>query len=164
MIRRRSMLVCCLGVASVLSPWGEPCASASASKTALAIVTQKASSIDSLTLRELKRLYTGEQVVSPDGKRIVPLNHAPKSPERVEFERIVLGMSPDEVGRFWIDRKIRGQPGPPKSVPSVELLRRVVASLLGAIVYLKLADVSRDLKVIKVDGKGPGDPGYPLEY
>jgi hypothetical protein len=164
MTRRRWLLISCWGVASLLSPWNDSTASAASGKSVLAIVTQKGSALEGLTLRELKRLYLGEHLGAPDGKRLMPLNQAASSPQRVGFERLVLGMSPDEATRFWIDRKIRGQSGPPKSVPSVELLRRVVASLPGAVTYLERAEVVGDLKVLKIDGKAPGDPGYPLEF
>jgi hypothetical protein len=164
MTRRRWLITCSGGIASLLLAWSVAPASAAPGKVALAIVTQKASALNDLTTRELKRLYLGEQVATPDGKKIVPLNQAAKSPDRVAFEQIVLGMSPDEVSRFWIDRKIRGQPGPPKSVPSVDLLRRVIASLPGTVVYLKTTELNADLKVITIDGKKPGEPGYALQY
>jgi hypothetical protein len=73
-------------------------------------------------------------------------------------------MSPDEVGRFWIDRKIRGQPGPPRAVSSVDLLRRVAASLPGTVAYLRTSEVGAELKVLRIEGKRPGEPGYPLEH
>jgi hypothetical protein len=164
MIRRRSLLLCCPGLVSLLATWSEPAANAAPRKVTLAIIMQKASSVDDLTIRELKRLYLGEHLGAPDGKKLLPLNQAANSPDRVGFERLVLGMAPDEASRFWIDRKIRGQHGAPKSIPSAELLLRVVASLPGAIAYLTRTDVGTELKVIKIDGKSPGEPGYPLEY
>jgi hypothetical protein len=41
-------------------------------------------------------------------------NHAAHSTDRIGFDQTVLRMGPDEVNRFWIDRKIRGLPGPPR--------------------------------------------------
>lgn len=161
---RRLLLALGLGVATLVGAWSDVDASASAKKAALALVTQKSSGLDGLTLREVKRLYLGEHVDAPDGKRLVPMNQAPRSPERDEFERLVLRMSADEVGRFWIDRKIRGQSGPPRAVPSLDLLRRAAATVPGTIVYLKTSDVGSDLKVLRVEGKRPGEPGYPLQY
>jgi hypothetical protein len=73
-------------------------------------------------------------------------------------------MSTDEVGRYWIDRRIRGQSGPPKSVPSVDLLRRLAAKLEGAVIYIAVEDITPELKLIRIDGKFPRQPGYRLEY
>jgi ABC-type phosphate transport system substrate-binding protein len=161
---RRRWLVGFLGFVTILASWSDGAVRAAPGKTTLAIVAQKASALDGLTMRELKRAYIGEHVGGPDGTKIIPLNQGSGSPERVEFERLVLGMSPDDVARFWMDRKIRGQSGAPKSVPSAELLRRVVATLPGAIGYLARTDVGTDLKLLEIDGKRPGEPGYPLEY
>lgn len=153
-----------LGTVTLCGSWHVEGAHAAAGKAALALVTQKTSSLDGLTLREVKRLYLGEHLDTPDGKKLVPLNQAARSPERGEFERLVLNMAPDEVGRFWIDRKIRGQSGPPRAVSSLDLLRRAAASMPGAVVYLKPSEVGAELKVLRVEGKRPGEPGYPLEY
>jgi hypothetical protein len=135
---------------------------AAPAKSILVIVTQKESALAELSLRELKRLFTSEEVTGPDGTRVVPLNHPSGSPTRMAFDRLVLKMSPDEVGRFWIDRKIRGQTGSPKAIPSVEVLRRAVATLAGTVTYLNLNDVTADLKVVNVEGKRPTDKDYAL--
>jgi len=81
----------------------------------------------------------------------------------IAFDKLVLEMSPDEVGRYWIDRKIRGQTGAPRTLPSVDLVRRVVASLGGTIAYLRATDVTADLEVLTIDCHHPTDPGYPLK-
>ena len=49
------------------------------------------------------------------------------------FDNVVLGMDAERVGQFWIDRKIRGGSGPPRTVESLTTLRRVVEKLPGAI-------------------------------
>ena len=164
MTRRCVATVWCGSLLCLLLLWSKPGNSGPEAKVKLAVVTQKASPLERLSARELKRLYLGEHVAGPDGQKLVPLNQAARSPDRVGFERVVLGMSEDEASRFWIDRKIRGQPGPPKAVPSPELLRRAVASLAGTITYLRASDVGPDLKIVKIDDKGPTDAGYSLQY
>ena len=128
----------------------------------LIVVTQKASVLTDLSLRELKRLYQSEPVNGPDGSLLVPLNQAPGTPARVAFDQLVLKMSPDAMARYWIDRKIRGQTAAPRSVPSLDLLRRAVASVPGTLTYLAASDVTPELKVLTIDGKRPTDPGYVL--
>jgi len=144
-----------------LSLGAAPLAAAPPRQT-LVIVTQRNAGLSEISLRQLKHLYTGEQVEGPAGSALIPLNHAPRAPLRVAFDRLVLNMNADEVGRFWIDRKIRGQTGAPRAVPNIELLRRVVATLPGTLTYLDVNDVTPELKVLRVDGSAPGDPDYPL--
>jgi len=91
------------------------------------------------------------------------LNHPAQSPERVAFDQVVLKMTPDQTGRFWIDRKIRGQPAAPRSVAPRELLRKFVAASPGAVTYLRDSEVDAQLKVLAIEGKRPQDAGYPLQ-
>lgn len=163
MLSRRRWLSECLMLGS-LPVLGGRFAGAATSSVKLVIVVQPASPLSELSLRELKRLYTSEQMTDPAGNRLLPLNQPPGSPDRVGFDRTVLQMDPDTVGRFWIDRKIRAQPGAPRSVSPLELLQRAVAAIPGAIAYMREADVDSKLKVLVINGKRPSDADYPLAY
>jgi hypothetical protein len=132
-------------------------------KTRLAIVVSKDSPVSDISFYELKRLYLGE-LVNASGKRLLPLNLTPVSPERTAFDKAVLGMSPEAIARYWVDRKIRGDSGPPKSIEPLDLLQRVVARLDGAVGYVPVNAIRPELKAIRIDGKAPGDSGYPIEF
>lgn len=147
-----------LATAGVSSPVG-----AGEPKVRLAIVVAKDSPVTNLSIYELKRLYLGERV-NAAGKRLVPFNLAPLSRERAGFDKTVLGMAPDAIARYWVDRKIRGESGPPKTVDPADVLQRVVVKLDGGVGYAPLNDLRPDVKTVHIDGKGPNDPGYPLEF
>jgi len=110
------------------------------------------------------RIFTISRVNDDSGRRLIPYNHLPRSPDRMGFDRIVLGFTADEVSQFWIDRKIRGQPGPPRSVDSLALLLKLVPRLPGAISYARASQFAKGIRVVRVNGKLPSDPGYPLVY
>jgi len=116
-----------------------------------------------LSFADLRQLYRGKQV-SVSGTKLVPFNHPANSPDRVAFDRIVLGMSPEEVGRYWIDQRIRGGDSPPRTIDSVALLVRVVGALPGAFAYVREGFSASDLKVVSLDGRSPNDHHYPLSY
>jgi len=128
----------------------------------LAIVAAKDSPVNALSLYELKHLYLGEYINGPDGKRLISLNRAPGSPERVAFDAAVLGMSPDQDTAYWIDRRIRGQSGSPRAIAQGDLAQRIVAHLPGGVTYVRLDEVRPDVKVLRIDSKLPTDPGYPV--
>jgi hypothetical protein len=128
----------------------------------LAIVVGKDFPLDNLSFGELKRLYMGDPV-DAHGKRLIPLALQNRSPERAQFDRTVLGMSPDAVARYWVDRRIRGESGPPKAIDSPQILLRVVDKLDGALGYVRADAVSGAVKVLRIDGKSPSDPGYRLQ-
>jgi hypothetical protein len=145
---------------AVLSPVGAQ-VHASTAQTLLVIVGN-ATGMTDISLAMLRRAFQSEPAQSPSGKRLVPFNHALNSPERTLFDRAVLGLEPDEVGRFWINRRIRDEGLPPKTLPSMDLAVRVVASFPGAITYVKADTVTSGVRVLRVDGKLPGEPGYLL--
>jgi len=133
-------------------------------EVALAIIVAPGSKLTSISVADLRRVFESERLTDPEGNRLIALNHPPKTPDRVGFDQAVLGRDPEEVGRFWIDRKIRGGSGPPRTVESLATLRRVVEKLPGAIGYIRPAQLSGEVRAIRVDGKLPEDPGYPVRY
>jgi len=136
--------------------------SAHAEPPRLALVVARDSALQQLSRFELKKLYLGAHIVDPSGERIVPFNQAAMAPDRVAFEAKVLGMSPDEVASYWIDRKIRGQSGAPKAVGSPDLVQKVVSKVDHSIAYVRLDQVRPEVRVIAIDGKLPTDAAYQL--
>jgi hypothetical protein len=131
---------------------------------ALAIIVSPTSKLSNVSMADLRRVFESERLTDPDGTKLIALNHPPKTVDRVGFDQVVLEMDPEAVGRFWIDRKIRGGNGPPRTVESLATLRRVVEKLPGAIGYIRPGQLSNEVRAIRVDGKLPEDPGYPVRY
>jgi len=135
-----------------------------ADRMILAVFVAKDSALQNLTMNELRRIFMNADDSAFSGQRSVPFNHPAHSTDRIGFDQTVLRMNPDEVSRFWIDRKIRGLPGPPRAVDSLSQLLRLVARSSGGIGYARPAQVSRDVRVIRVDGKLPSEGGYPVQF
>lgn len=72
----------------------------------------------------------------PGGGGIVAFNLVPGSEERVSFDRAALRLTPEQVSRYWIDRRIRGGQPPPRAVSSPLLAVRLVRELRNAIGYV----------------------------
>ncbi|MDX2050774.1 MAG: hypothetical protein SFV15_00165 [Polyangiaceae bacterium] len=126
----------------------------------LAVIVPKASWLSGVSLQELRRVYQGE-LDSLGGRRVLPLNQPPRTEVRERFDRSVLKMNAEEVARYWIDRRIRGRSGAPKSVPT-RLMAPVVAKLPNSVGYVTLSAVNAGVKILPVDGRLPGEPGYRL--
>jgi hypothetical protein len=125
----------------------------------LVVVVAKGSPLTNISRAELKRCFTG-QPVTAGGKTLYPFNAAPLSPDRVGFDKAVLSMSSEEAGRFWVDRKVRGQGGPPRSLPSAAHMAKVAAKFPGAIGYLSADQLTSDVQAVKVDGIPYTDSSY----
>jgi hypothetical protein len=126
----------------------------------LVVVVARNSPIERLSRFELKKLYLGANLQAPGGERVIAFHQLYSAPDRVAFERGVLGMDPEELTRYWIDRKIRGEGGAPRVVGSAELLQRVVSHISQSVGYVRLDQVGPELRVIPIDGRLPGDAGY----
>lgn len=127
----------------------------------LVVVVAKGSSLTSISRSDLRRCFLGEQV-SAGGKTLVPFNAAINTPERTGFDKTLLGMSPDQVGRFWVDRKVRGQSGAPRSLPSPAHIAKVAAKFPGAIGYLTADQLTSDIQAVAVDGVAYSDARYDI--
>lgn len=133
-------------------------------RVVLAVLVARNAATQDLSMSALRRIFTNEGDTDASDQRYVPFNHPPHTTDRMAFDKLVLGMSADEVSQFWIERKIRGMPGPPRSVDSLSLLLRLIARLPGAIGYARPSQVAGDVRAIRVNGKLPNDPAYPLAF
>lgn len=159
---RRTFLLgsACVAASAALPPFARSARADLGNR--LAIVVAKTSSLLGLSQYELEKLYLGTALHNPAGERIVPFNQPPKSPDRIAFDASVLGMTPEQNARYWIDRRIRGQAGAPKSIGPADLLQRVISKLNHSIAYVRFSEVRADVRVIAIDGKVPSDPAYGL--
>ena len=133
---------------------------ASADGKRLVVVVARASSVTNVSRLDLKRSFLGEPITIGN-TRLAPFNAEPNSDARAGFDLSVLGMTPDQIGRFWVDRKVRGQGAAPRSLPAIHLAK-VIAKFPGAIGYLQVDQLTADVKPIKVDGVAHGDPRYSI--
>lgn len=114
----------------------------------IAVIAHPDVPADELSQSELRALFTLTRTYWPDGSRAVPFNYPPHSATRVEFDRGVLGMDPDQVARFWLERRIRGQAASIRSAGNPALLVKVVTRLPGSVTYVPASAVAEGVKVV----------------
>jgi len=128
----------------------------------LIVVVSHATPLTDASTALLRRAFLGEVAEYASGKRLIPVNHPLNTPGRVQFDRIVLGLQPDEIGRFWVDRRIRDQSGPPRTLPSAEIALRFVMAMPGGITYVTADQLNDKVRALTIDGVASGAPGYLL--
>jgi hypothetical protein len=136
-----SLLACTLLIA-------ELCAPARASDQALMVIANANAGVRTISRDELEAIFALSRRSWPNGTRIVVLNLESGTPERTHFDHAVLGMPPDRVARFWIDRRTRGGGDAPRRVPSAALMMRVIPALAGSIGYAPEAPLTPGMKRI----------------
>jgi hypothetical protein len=161
MTTRRAFLIGCGGsvVGLASGTFSQPAWAGSPGEP-LAVIVSKDSALNNLSLFELKRLYLGDPMTSPDGKNLIALNRGTSAIERIGFDESVLAMTQEQAARYWIDRRIRGQSGAPKSVDPSAVVQRIASRLAGSVAYVLHREVTDQVKVVSIDGKTPGQAGY----
>lgn len=129
----------------------------------LAVITSPSSSIREITLTELRWLYLGRTTRWPDGERIVLLVRPETSFEQGVFLKRVVEMADIDYAQHWIGEVFRGRAAsPPIVARSTAEAKQVVAEDPHAIAYIRASDADASVRVVRIDGKLPQDPGYPL--
>lgn len=133
-------------------------------KPAIAIVTHRDTSVDDLSFVELRRVFLGDRQFWPDGSRVVLLVRAPVARERDIVLSKIYRMGESEFKQYWIAKVFRAEASSkPRIVYSTDMTRELVTALPGAVGFLPADEVTSSMKVLRINGRRPGDAGYPLQ-
>lgn len=132
--------------------------------TPIAIVVHPQTRISSLSFAQLRKIFLGEQQFWEGTRsRVTLLVRAPVAKERDVVLRQIYQMSEGQFRQYWIAKLFRAEvPAGPKVVYSSNMTKELVAAIPGAIAFMPAADAA-NLKVLRIDGKLPGEAGYPLQ-
>src|SRR5689334_23669291 len=134
-----------------------------AAGTSLAIVVRQDVPVDDISFAEVRKLFLGERQFWTPKLRVVLLMRAPVAPEREIVLRSIYQMSEAQFRQYWISKVFRAEVSSgPKIVYSNEMATELVAAIPGAVAFVDASQVPKGLKVLRIDGKLPGDKGYPL--
>jgi len=129
----------------------------------LALVSNKANSVTVMTLPDLVKICKGQVNHWPDGKPVTFITRNPSLPEmRLVLEKIY-GMPKEEVSTL-ITTANHGRANHPAIVvvDSDDALVQRVESTAGAVGLVDVYSITGGVRVVKVAGKLPLEPGYPL--
>jgi hypothetical protein len=140
------------------------CASASlAAARDLAVVANKGDSVTVLAMPDLVKICKAQTNRWPDGKPVTFIMRAPGTPEmKILLEKVF--ELPEPQVRELITTANHGRTNHPAIivVESDEDLVNKVASIPGAVGVVDVYAINSSVAVIKVAGKLPLEPGYPL--
>ncbi len=133
-------------------------------RQAIAIVVNPKSAVTDISFAELRRIFLGEQQFWPDRSKITLLVRAPVAPEREVVLNEIYGMDEDQFRQYWIGKMFRAEvAGGPKIVYSSDMAINLVGVIPGSITFVLASAVTPNARVLRIDGKLPSDPGYPLK-
>ena len=130
----------------------------------VAVVVHPQNPVRTMSFDQLRRVFLAQQQFWPGRARINLLVNAPQQPERAVVLRRIFSMSEDQYRQFWIAKVFRAEvPSAPATARSSDEVRRAVLATPGTIGFLRLSEVGSEVRVLRIDGKYPGEAGYPLQ-
>ena len=156
---RMALVLGCLVVFSLVSIR----AAGTPADTDVAIVVNSANPVSNLPLSELRKIYFGDRQYWKGNLPVLLLMRSHGAHEREVVLRVVFEMSEERYAKYWVAKVMRAEVSdPPASLYSFGMLQEGVRGNPGAIGYVNANDVRPGIKVLRIDGLLPGEPGYPL--
>ena len=129
----------------------------------VAVVVQPDTPVSNLSLAEVRKIFLGDRQYWTANMPVVLLIRAPVARERDVVLKTIYQMSESQFKQYWIAKIFRAESvSAPKVVYSNDMASDLVTALPGAIAFIDSRDVRPGTKVVRVDGRLPGEPGYTL--
>lgn len=130
----------------------------------LAIVVNLANPIKNLSTVELRSLFLERTSYWPNGRRIAVAMLDYQYTERRSALRQIYRMDENAYQGYFIHAVFRGDVfTAPRTLASPELMRKFVFNAPGAIGYVRSSDLDNTVKVVKIEGRLPGEKNYSLQ-
>lgn len=131
------------------------CWSCAAQAKQLAVVADKGNAISNLSAADLIKIFNAHNRTWPDGKAITVVMKDPSSADMQLVLHKLLNMTPDQARTF-----IQSHRDAIMVADSDDAVVRFVSSSRGAIGIIDLYSLTKDINVLKIDGKLPVEQGY----
>jgi ABC-type phosphate transport system substrate-binding protein len=153
-----------LGVALLAAPSrARVVASEPLASEPLAIVVNRSNPMNEVSLADLRKIYRGQRGRWSNGRRVTIVMRDPGTPERDAILRSLYGLDEVEYRRGFLQAIFTGEASDaPKMLATPNGVLRFVFNVPGAIGYVRASEVDSSVKMLRVDGRLPGDAGYKL--
>jgi ABC-type phosphate transport system substrate-binding protein len=134
------------------------------SDAVIAVIVNGENPVDQLSLSELQRIVLGERRSWTARIPVVLMMRNEESRERILLLQKACHMTDAEYHQHWTGKIFRGEvTSEPVSLPSVGTALNFVSSIKGGISFVDSASVRPGIKIMRIDGRLPGEQGYPLQ-
>jgi hypothetical protein len=129
----------------------------------IAVLVNPSNPVNELSLSDLRRMLTGDRRYWQGNVQVKLILPEPGTWERAQVLTIVLKVNDAEFTKEWMERIFRGEATDlPPSLTSTASAERYLISTPGGITFMRAKGSLGQLKVLRLDGKLPGDSGYVL--
>jgi ABC-type phosphate transport system substrate-binding protein len=141
-------------------------ANAQCSSGGLVVVVNKANPTESLSMAQLRKLILGDVRSWPDRKPVMLVSRELSSDVFKCVLSSIVRMSDAEYRRYIMSTEFRGgDPLPVRTVNSGVGAAKIIAGSAGSIAVVQAAElpaITGTVRIVRVNGKEPGEAGYPL--
>ena len=129
----------------------------------IAVVVHPDTPITNLSMAEVRKVFLGDRQYWSTNVPVVLLIRAPAARERDVVLKTIYQMSDAQFKQYWIAKIFRAESASaPKVVYSNDMANELVSAIPGAIAFIDSREVRPGAKIVRVDGKLPGEAGYQL--
>ncbi len=129
----------------------------------IAVVTNPETPVNELSLAEVRKVFLGERQYWKSNMPVILLVRAPVAREREVVLKSIYQMTESQFKQYWVAKIFRSEAvSAPKIVYSADMTNQLLTVIPGSIAFMEAKAVAPGLKVLKVDGRLPGEPGYSL--
>jgi ABC-type phosphate transport system substrate-binding protein len=132
----------------------------------LAVVVNKSNSVDSLSIAQLRKMILGDMRTWPDHKQVALIARFPSSKVFQCMLSSIVHLSVGEYQRYVINAEFRGDDPMTIQIAASDITAgRAVSTTAGSFAVVEansLAAIGGAVKILRIDGKALGQPGYPL--
>jgi ABC-type phosphate transport system substrate-binding protein len=128
----------------------------------VAVVVNDHNPVTKMSRVELRKIFAGEERSWSAGLPIRIFVRAPGTDERIALLKL-LGMTEGAYKQYWTLQVFRGEAQTePFTLPSNGMQREALIAYPGAVALVSFQDVKAGMKVLRIEGRRPGEAGYSL--
>ena len=129
----------------------------------LAVIVHPKNPVTKLSFSEFRAYMKVERQFWPSRKRCEIYLPSKKTATHKILLKKVYRMSNKKLQKYWVRKMFSGEiPSKPSYVPSSKAAISQVLRSEGGLSIVPLEDVGTKVRVLLIDGKKPGQAGYPL--
>jgi ABC-type phosphate transport system substrate-binding protein len=129
----------------------------------VAIIVNRNNPVDELSFKELRALFELQQQFWKNGERVSLVTQKAGLPEKQVVLETVYHRSEDSLNRYWMNRMFKAEISTiPKPRTSNNAVKQVISRLPNGIGFIDISAVDSSIKVLRIDGRLPGEAGYEL--
>ena len=129
----------------------------------VAVVAHLSVPVNDISFAEVRKLVLGDRQFWSSNLRVTLIIRAQAAREREVILKKVCQMTEAQFRQYWIGKVFRAEAAAgPRVAYSNEEAVDLANQIPGAVAFVDASRVPKGLKVLRVAGLAPGDPGYTL--